>query len=54
MAHTKEFRFWLSHGFLVEVQCTTVEPRWARLVVVLEWQPKILKLADFLSVFVVP
>src|SRR5580704_15541891 len=54
MAHAKEFRFWLTHGFLVEVQCTTVEPPWARLVVVPEWQPKILKLADFLSVLAVP
>jgi hypothetical protein len=53
MAHAKEFRFWLSHGFLVEAHCTTMEPIRPRLLVVPEWQPQVLELADFLAVLTV-
>jgi hypothetical protein len=54
MAHTQDFGFGPTHGFLVEEQRTTMEPIRAWLFVVLEWQPQTLKLSDFLAMLAVP
>ena len=53
VTHHEDSRFPVLRGALVEAKGTTVEPAWARLLVVVGAEPEVLELAD-LGVVLVP
>jgi hypothetical protein len=50
VAHAKDFGVRFSHGLPVEAKSLTVKPFRPMLLVVLEWQPQVLELANFFAV----
>jgi hypothetical protein len=50
VTHEEDSGAWLSKGKFTEAKRMTVEPSWARLLIVPKGQPHSLKLPDFLAV----